>query len=279
MNYLVAVSGGVDSVVLLDMLASTDNALVVAHVDHGIREESAADARFVQELAKRYRRPFVGTRLELGKRASEDAARRARYAFLHEQAAKFDARIVTAHHKEDVLETIAINLARGTGWRGLAVMGRVDIARPLLHMTKRQIYAYACERRLEWVEDETNATDRYLRNRMRRKIGCDLSGAQSEAVMSLRGRQLQLRRDIARETTRLLGGKVPTRYFMAQLDSDVAIELLGSICRQATGIRPVRPQLERALLAIKTAKPRSAMQLGESIEVTFTSRTFVVKRV
>jgi len=279
MKYLVAVSGGVDSVVLLDMLTRAQHTLIVAHVDHGIRGDSSADARFVEQLAKRYKKPFVSTRLELGPRASEDAARRARYAFLREQAEKFGARIVTAHHTEDVVETIAINFTRGTGWRGLAVMGREDVVRPLLHMTKRQIYDYALKNRLEWVEDETNASDRYLRNRLRRKISSRVNRSDMEAVMTLRARQLQLRHDIGVESTHLLGGLTPSRHFMTQISHQVAVELLGALCERDAGIRPVRPQVERALLAIKTARPRTTVQVGESIEVAFTSRTFTIKRV
>ena len=112
---LVAVSGGVDSVVLLDMLARSEDRLVVAHVDHGIREESSEDAQFVEGLAHQYQVPFVSTRLELGLEASEDTARRARYAFLEAEAAKRGAVIVTAHHLDDVVGSVAINLIRGTG--------------------------------------------------------------------------------------------------------------------------------------------------------------------
>jgi len=279
MKYLVAVSGGVDSVVLLDMLASTKHTLIVAHVDHGIRDDSSADARFVEQLAKQYRRPFVSARLELGVHASEDAARRARYAFLHEQAKRFGAKIVVAHHSEDMVETVAINMARGTGWRGLAVMGRSDILRPLLYMTKQQIYTYAMEHRLEWVEDETNATDRYLRNRMRRKIYSRLSDSRREGLLRLRASQLQLRREINKETARLLTGVPMSRHFVTLIDHAVAMELLGAMLKRAADVRPVRPQIERTLLAIKTARPHTTIQVGESIEVTFTPRTFAIKRV
>src|SRR5690606_16183672 len=109
MKYLVAVSGGIDSVVLLDKLASEGtHELVVAHFDHGIRKESFLDAQFVERLSKKYGVPFETRREELGKYASEELARERRYAFLREMAAKHDATIVTAHHMNDIAETIAI---------------------------------------------------------------------------------------------------------------------------------------------------------------------------
>ena len=91
MAYLVAVSGGVDSVVLLDVMAAqAAEPLIVAHVDHGIRgEASAADARFVAALAAHYGLPFVSTQLKLGPNASEAAAREARYDFLLDAAAQY----------------------------------------------------------------------------------------------------------------------------------------------------------------------------------------------
>lgn len=82
MTYLVAVSGGVDSVCLLDMLSRSEHRLIVAHVEHGIRgEASRADARFVAALAQKYNLPFVSTALNLGPNASEELARQKRYGF------------------------------------------------------------------------------------------------------------------------------------------------------------------------------------------------------
>jgi tRNA(Ile)-lysidine synthase len=140
MNYIVAVSGGVDSVVLLDMLSKTQHKLIVAHVDHGIRgKESAADARFVAALARRYQLPFVSTELHLGAHASEETAREKRYEFLFGEAEKYRAVVVTAHHRDDIIETITLNLTRGTGWRGLAVLARKDIERPPLEMMSERV--------------------------------------------------------------------------------------------------------------------------------------------
>ena len=138
--------------VLLHMLSrQSDARIVVAHFDHGIREDSYEDARFVAGLAKQYGFPFVVKREELGAQASEALARERRYAFLYEQAEMFHGQIVTAHHADDVLETIAINITRGTGWRGLAVFSSTDIIRPLLGFTKTLLRHYALDHRLEWV--------------------------------------------------------------------------------------------------------------------------------
>ncbi len=273
MKYLVAVSGGVDSVVLLDMLTKSEHRLVVAHVDHGIRgEDSAADARFVAALAKRYQLPFVSTELHLGKLASEERARAGRYDFLFAQAKKFNAIVVTAHHQDDMVETVALNLTRGTGWRGLAVLDRQEMSRPLLTLSKAQIYEYAVRHRLEWVEDATNQTDTYLRNRLRAKI--TTLALDGQKIAELRAKQLQLRRDIDQEATKIFQRAAGSRYFMNMLDRASAVEVLGAHMAAVCGRRPVRAQLERALHAIKTAKPGSTFQAGDGISLTFTARNY-----
>ena len=158
---VLAVSGGVDSVVLLDVLSKMSKlSLVVAHFDHGIRDDSAKDAVFVGELSKNYGLPFETKREELGKNVSEEKARVRRYKFLREVAEKYNAKLVTAQHSDDAIETIAINLSRGTGWRGLAAMDS-DIVRPLINMTKAEIISYAKKNHLSWREDATNASDDY----------------------------------------------------------------------------------------------------------------------
>lgn len=274
-NYIVAVSGGVDSVVLLDMLAKSDHGIIVAHVDHGIRgEDSAADARFVQGLAKQYQLPFVKTALRLGPKASEDQARKGRYEFLFREAEKYSAQVVTAHHADDAVETIALNLVRGTGWRGLAVLGRRDIVRPLVALTKRQLYTYAATHRLEWVEDVTNRNERYLRNRLRKRLGqADVSRS---SLLRLRLRQLQLRREIDQETLRLTERWSGSRYFLNMLDESTAIEMLGVIIAQVCQVRPTRPQLARALYVMKTATSGARWQVGEGVTLVFSAEGYKV---
>lgn len=171
-RYIVAVSGGVDSVVLLDLLARNKNLdLIVAHFDHGIRDNSADDQVFVQELAKKYGLKYESERQELGINASEELARSKRYEFLNKIKDKYQAKkIITAHHADDYLETAIFNLLRGTGRRGLSSLKSGDILRPLLNYKKSQILEYAKRNNLAWQEDETNEDTKYSRNKIRQML-------------------------------------------------------------------------------------------------------------
>lgn len=252
--------------------------LIVAHFDHGIREDSAADARFVAAAAQAYGLPFVSERVELGPGASEEAARRARYDFLQRVAAEHAAVIVTAHHADDVIETIALNILRGTGWRGLAVMERTGVMRPLLRTTKQQLRDYALVHRLEWVEDSTNADDTYTRNRLRRQLGRHVQFEQRQALLMMWSRQRELRRAIDRELERFLSPHHEyDRYLMTMVDDVAAYELLRAMVMHAGGPSPLRPQAERALIAIKVARPGSIHDVGDGMRLRFTRQTFVVE--
>lgn len=276
MTYLLAVSGGIDSVVLLDMLAKrTPGQLVVAHFDHGIRPDSKNDAEFVKLLAAKYKLPFVLKREELGAGASEEVARKRRYAFLQSEAKKHKAIIVTAHHKNDLFETIAINIYRGTGWRGLAVMGNNHVARPLLELTKSELYDYALKYRLEWVEDSTNREQKYLRNRLRPTL-LALPSSAGKKLEHLWHEQTRLRKDIDREVSELIAMPY-SRYFFTTIETNIALELLRGLFLREAKSAPVRLQLERALLAIKTARPGTTSQIGEGISLRFSSASFIVE--
>ena len=279
MRYIVAVSGGVDSVVLLHQLvAAGEHELLVAHFDHGIRDDSMADARFVEQLAVGYGLPFITRREELGVGASEELARRRRYRFLRQVAGWQNAVIVTAHHRDDVIESVAINLTRGTGWRGLAVLDSADIIRPLLDQPKQQLYQYALEHRLEWVEDSTNSSGMYLRNRLRSLINTRLNPEVKAALWKLRNTQLECRAGIRDEVARLLPGAGEySRHLVIMSDDDAAAELLRAIVARTSPLTPTRPQLQLAVLAIKTARARSIHQIGDGTSLYFTKRTFIVE--
>ena len=206
MKLVVGVSGGIDSVVLLHMLATTsDEEIIVAHVEHGIREDSRDDAEFVRGLAAQYDLEYVETSLKLGPDASEDLAREQRYSWLRQVMRDTKAaHIVTAHHQDDVIETMIINLLRGTGWRGLAPMGGRDIVRPLLAISKAEIISYAVEHRLEWRDDSTNDNVKYLRNYVRYRFVQRLTAAERQRWVELYDAQLALRDNIDTEITSLM---------------------------------------------------------------------------
>jgi tRNA(Ile)-lysidine synthase len=172
-KYVVAVSGGVDSMVLLDVLRQLPGVtLVVAHFDHGIRPDSAKDRQLVEVTANQHGLPFIYEAGHLGASASEATAREARYAFLHKvKEAQHAQAIVTAHHQDDVLETAVLNLLRGTGRKGLSSLRSTnDMVRPLLHLTKQALLDYATTHHITWHEDSTNQDQRYLRNYVRHTL-------------------------------------------------------------------------------------------------------------
>ena len=271
-SFVVAVSGGVDSVVLLDMMARRgQDDIVVAHVDHGIRPDSFKDARFVESLARHYRLPFETIRYELGLGASEEVARRARYDFLRRIAKKHHATIVTAHHSDDVVESIAIHVFRGTGWRGLATHDS-DITRPLLGVNKQRLRQYAERRCLAWREDETNESDAYLRNRIRKHLK-EVPQAHKDELLVLRRRQLAYKKAIDEEVKAVIeAGPNYSRYFLTHVPTKVALECL----RAVTQTRLTRPQCERVLHAIKTAASGTRIEAGAGVTVHFTTRQFSV---
>ena len=277
MRYVVAVSGGVDSVVLLDMVAQevAPQRLIVAHFDHGIRSESADDAAFVKNLAKQYGLAFETKREELGANTSEELARERRYAFLRGVARRYSATIMTAHHADDVIETIAINMARGTGWRGLAVLDSPGIERPLLDKTKAELIEYAKENLLEWREDATNTDTTYLRNDFRQKlVGFD--DESKELLRLYRKRQVALKKQIDNEIQGLIRAPY-SRYLLTNVPDVAALELLRGILIVETGKGATRPQLERMLLAIKTYRAGQAFDVDKAYVLRLSRSDFVVE--
>ena len=247
-NHILAVSGGVDSVVMLDMAHCRYGAarLIVAHFDHGIRPESAADARFAAALATRYGCVFRTQRAELGARAGEDAARRARYDFLYAAARDFQADIWLAHHQEDAV--------------------------------KREIYAYACRYRLEWVEDESNQEDSYLRNRLRRKISKLLSNDDQARIVQLRNKQIAIKHKMIAETASLLPNTRQARYFLTQIPRAIAEEMVRIVIERETGVLVARPHAARALAAIQTLRIGAVHQVADGVYLTMTKKGFTIGR-
>ena len=177
---VLALSGGIDSMVLADLLLKTKVDFVVAHCNFHLRgEESDGDERFVREFAEKHGIRCFVKHFETEKHATEKgvsiemAARDLRYAWFEElrQQLGYD-KIAVAHHADDQAETFFINLLRGAGLRGLKGMQPQNgvIIRPMLWASREQIHQYAVENNITWREDHTNAETVYLRNKIRNQL-------------------------------------------------------------------------------------------------------------
>ena len=177
---VLALSGGIDSMVLADLLLKAKVEFVAAHCDFHLRgEESDGDEKFVREYAEKHDIQYFVKHFDTEKYASENgisiemAARDLRYAWFEElrQQLGYD-KIAVAHHADDQAETFFINLLRGAGLRGLKGMLPQNgvIIRPLLWASREQIRQYAVENQILWREDHTNAESVYLRNKIRNQL-------------------------------------------------------------------------------------------------------------
>lgn len=178
---LVAVSGGIDSVTLLHILQELRYplgiSLAVAHLDHQLRgAESAKDARFVEELARSLGLPIISKSMDVRSYinesglSEEQSARQVRYSFLESVSKKLCAdKIALGHNLNDQVETFLMRLIRGTGLKGLrGMLPKRDIyIRPLIECKRQEIQEYARKKSLEFREDRTNVSVKYLRNKIR----------------------------------------------------------------------------------------------------------------
>ncbi|HEY9720706.1 MAG TPA: tRNA lysidine(34) synthetase TilS, partial [Oscillatoriaceae cyanobacterium] len=184
---LVALSGGPDSILLLHALHELGYCVGAAHLDHGMREGSAADADWVAAHCAQARIPCTIERLIVAP-ASEEAAREARYAFLFRVAIAGSYRaIALGHQADDQAETLLFRLARGTGIAGLGGIAprreaRVPLVRPLLDLTRREVIAALEGAGLPWLEDPSNLKLDFARNRLRSRVLPELEAVNTRAV-------------------------------------------------------------------------------------------------
>ncbi|MFA5004472.1 MAG: tRNA lysidine(34) synthetase TilS [Candidatus Saccharimonadales bacterium] len=263
-RYVVAVSGGVDSVALLDMLAKLPGVeLTVAHFDHGIRQDSGKDRLHVAKLAKQYGVPFVYHQGNLGAGASEALAREARYDFLHKvRKASAAQAIITAHHQDDLLETVILNLLRGTGRLGLSSLKNTDIIkRPMLHLPKQAIMTYAADQGLVWKEDSTNRDESYLRNYIRANILPRFDEQGRQALVGIAKKAYDLNQEIETELSNYLHLQPALieldRHQFVMLPHSVAREVMAGWLRANTGAELTKPLIERLVVAGKTGRNNS----------------------
>jgi len=177
---LLAVSGGIDSMVMLHLFRQTDIPFLVAHCNFRLRgRESDGDERFVKDYCKTWKIPFASRKFQTERHAKRNkvsvqmAARALRYAFFSELADREGCvRTATAHNLDDVAETMLLNLVRGTGTAGLHGIAPRNgtLIRPLLFATRDRIRSFARKDKLPWREDSSNASEKYVRNKLRKKV-------------------------------------------------------------------------------------------------------------
>lgn len=280
-KYVLAVSGGVDSVVLLDILRQKVGVeLIVAHINHGIRPDSGNDEHFVQAIAKSHNLIFISTKLNLPTHASEATARDARYDFLRQCCKKFKAdAIITAHHQDDVIETAIIAIIRGTGWRGLTPLAvRPGLVRPLLDVPKQALIGYARAYGLSWHEDATNTDESYLRNYVRHSLIPTLNQRSvkwQESFLQLIRNQYIVRKEVD-SLLRGVGNSI-SRYSLIMSPEPVAVELLRAMLRNRTGVSMVQSLANSVLLFTKTASPHKIMPVNKSWQFRVTLRDLIVE--
>lgn len=177
---LLATSGGLDSMVMVDLFKQLKFEIAIAHCNFQLRGiESFGDQNFVQEYADANKIPIFTTQFDTEafakdyKLSTQVAARELRYNWFYEllETENYDY-ILTAHHADDNLETFLINLTRGTGLEGFTGIPAQNeqVIRPLLLFSREEILAYANENNIQWREDSSNASDKYLRNKIRHDL-------------------------------------------------------------------------------------------------------------
>jgi tRNA(Ile)-lysidine synthase len=247
---LLAVSGGIDSVVLLHLFATAGFSFGVAHCNFGLRgEESDADEAFVKKLAKKYKAPVHTEQFETAAFAEREkisvqmAARVLRYEWFGRLLrAEGYAYVATAHHLNDTVETVLLNLTRGTGIAGLHGIlpknGRT--IRPMLFVDKETLYDFVVENQLVWREDSSNETNQYGRNLVR-----------NEVVPLLKGLNPNLEETLAHSVERI--GAVE-RIFAAR------VEALRQTALRTDG------EVHYLSLAALRAEPEPVVELGELLK-------------
>ena len=277
--------------VLLDIFKDDPN-ILVAHFNHGTRKSADDDEAFVRRKCKELGVDIVVGNSKLGSDVSEEKAREARYNFLFSLRDKIkknlpneEVLIYTAHHLDDLVESIFINLSRGTGWRGLTPFNMPGTLRPflsgdiLLPESKGDILTYAARNKISFREDPTNSSDKYLRNRIRQTIKTMDPGVRFDLNQTMKEMYFSQQK-IRTEIEEILESLMPKdgvfeRAWFKVLDDKTAIEFL-RFALEKNGIKLTGPQLNDFLSAIRTYSPEKKFNLPEDRLITIHKNYFKI---
>ena len=288
---LCAVSGGKDSMALLHALytleAELGFSLHAAHYNHNLRgAESQRDATFVEAYCREKGIPFtlgsgdVAAAARVSGRGIEETARDLRYAFLEDVAKRIGAsRIATAHQAEDNLETLLLNLIRGTGLRGLGGIPPVRgaIVRPLLTTTREEIEAYLTAEEVPFVEDSSNGESVYRRNRLRhevlpvlRELNPRLTESATATIRSLREDEAYLEAralEVFREALPAEEGLVLPTKRLSRLPSAIAVRVIRRMLEGIEASAPTGAHIAGILEVIRGGDPSASIRLPGGVLV------------
>ena len=301
-NVLCGVSGGVDSMTLLDLLREWSGehggSVTAAHYNHRLRPNASRDEDFVRDWCARHAIPFVsgggdvrGYAVREGL-SVEEAARKLRYDFLRREAASRNiARIYAAHHAGDNAETILWNLIRGTGLRGLSGVSheRAGIVRPLLDVPRKEIEAYAAAHGIPHVEDESNADpDAASRNLLRLEVMpllkrlnpraeehlCETGG---RAALLHASMEAQARERLRRAETRTGFAAIPTRDLSGTPPELRPLMILDLLERIGAGRKDFGTAHLRAALSLLENGPGQRVDLPHGVTASVRDGRFLLE--
>ena len=267
-----AVSGGGDSVALLFALyllkEKLEITLEAAHFNHHLRgEESDRDEAFVRSFCHRYDIPLhLGSgRVEPGKKGLEAAARDARYGFLKTLPGK----IATAHTADDNAETVLMHLVRGTGLKGLGGIMPVNgrILRPMLTVTRSEVEAFLEEWCLPWIQDSSNDTDAFLRNRIRHHVMPLLKQENPKLSENLSAMALRLRQDEAYLSRQAEFPELPAVEVLKTLDPAVRSRCLEAFLKESGVREPEQSHIAAAEALVFSDRPSARAEFPGGITI------------
>ena len=266
-----AVSGGADSVALLFgmylLREKFQLDLSAAHFNHHLRsEESDRDAEFVEEFCRGYGIPLVlgNAQVRPGKKGLEAAAREARYAFLRSLPGK----VATAHTADDNAETVLMHLIRGTGLKGLGGIAPVNgsVIRPMLSVTRQEVEAFLQEYHLPHREDSSNASDDFLRNRLRHHVMPLLQMENPGVSLAISAAALRLRQDEEYLQSQL-EKELPPVSVLAQMPPALQSRYLEHFLKQNGVPEPEQVHISAARELLYSDKPSARMNFPGGVVV------------
>jgi tRNA(Ile)-lysidine synthase len=288
---LCALSGGMDSMALLHVLSRLKGilgfSLCAAHYNHRLRgEESIRDADFVASYCRDQNISLFLGEGDVEQEAKnlgqgiEETARSMRYAFLEDAAQKAKAaRIVTAHHADDNVETVLLHLVRGTGLRGLTGIPPVRgiIVRPLLTTSRQEIVEYVRLHHLPFVEDSSNEDNRFSRNRIRHQVlpilqdmNPNLTGSVTATVRSLREDQAYLEAralELFREAHRAEDGMVIASNCLGMVPKALAVRVILRMLEEIEAPTPSQIHLHGIIAIAQGSDPSASLHLPGGVLV------------